>query len=290
MSSALESKIIYRIQNEIITNIDLKNEFKYLSAFNNELQNLDEEQIFNISKNSIIREKIKKTEILKHFKKLEIEKNYLDEIIKNMYVKLGLTTEKEFEDHLQKFNLELKDIEEKVKIDIFWNQLIMKKYGSKVEIDKKKIEGEIKDNRFLEVKSYHLLEMIFEIKNKDELTNKLNVIKKSIDKIGFENTVSIFSIGESSKIGGNIGWISEQSLNKLIRKNLSSINKGEISKPFMVPSGVLILKIKDIKKENKEINVELELKKAMTYQRSVQLQQYSKIYFNKVKRDLQISE
>ena len=288
--SALESKIIFRIENQIITNIDLKNEYKYLSALNNELQNLDEEQIFKISKDSIIREKIKQIEILKNFKSLEIEKNYLDKIIQNIYLRLNLASEKEFKDYLQKFSLTIEDIEEKMKIDLFWNQLIMKKYNSELEIDVKKIESEIKNNKIIKIKKYLLLEMIFELKNKDEFNKKLKLIKKSIDEIGFENATSTYSVAESSKIGGNIGWVSEQSLNKLIRKDLSSLNIGDVSKPFVVPGGVLILKIKDIKKENKEINMKLELKKAVDYQRNLMLQQYSKIYFNKVKKNLEISE
>jgi len=65
---AIETKIVRNIQNEIITNVDIKNEFRYLSALNNNLKNLKKEKIFNISINSIVNEKIKKIELLKYYK------------------------------------------------------------------------------------------------------------------------------------------------------------------------------------------------------------------------------
>tara|TARA_B100000787_G_C16184107_1_gene293575 strand:+ start:526 stop:1443 length:918 start_codon:yes stop_codon:yes gene_type:complete len=287
---ALESKIIYRIDSEIITNIDIKNEFKYLSALNTKLQNLNEEQIFYISKESIIREKIKKIELLKNFKNLVLKKEDSIGIIRNLYLKLNLKSEDELKIYLKNFNLNIQDVEDKIKIDIFWNQLIMRKYESKLEINIEKIENEIKKNNVRELKTYLLSEIIFEIENKTELKNKIDLVKKSINKIGFENTTSTYSVAESAKMQGDIGWVSEQSLNKVIRKNLSFLNVGDISKPVVVPGGILILKIRDIKKENKKINVKLELQKAINYQRNVLLDQYSKIYFNKVKKNLEISE
>ena len=262
----IESKIIYKIENEIITNIDVKNEFKYLSALNNKLLDLSKEKIFSISKDSIIREKIKKIEILKNFKSLEIKREYLNMILQNTYERLNLQSLEEFEKYLKNYNLELDDIEKKMVIDALWNELIIKKYNSKINIDVEKI------------------------KNKKEIEPQYNLIKQNINEIGFENTSSIFSISESSKVGGDIGWISEQSLNRKIRENFLSLNKGDISKPFIVPGGVLILMIRDIKEKSEKINEELELKKRFAYQRNQQLNQYSKIYFNKIKKNFEFNE
>ena len=136
----IESKIIYKIENEIITNIDVKNEFKYLSALNNKLLDLSKEKIFSISKDSIIREKIKKIEILKNFKSLEIKREYLNMILQNTYERLNLQSLEEFEKYLKNYNLELDDIEKKMVIDALWNELIIKKYNSKINIDVEKNE------------------------------------------------------------------------------------------------------------------------------------------------------
>ena len=287
---AIESKIIFKIENEIITNVDIKNEFKYLSALNNQLQNLDKEKIFNISKNSIIREKIKKIEILNNFKTLEIDQRYLKEIIENVYKRRNIKSLEEFKRYLTGFSLTLRDVEEKLKIDALWRELIIKKYASKIEINVEEIENEIKNNNYLRIKSYLLSEIIFEIKSNNELNSKYIEIKKSIEKIGFENTSSIYSISETAKIGGKIGWISEQSLNKQIKKEIISLQKGKISKPFIIPGGVLILKMNDIKEEDKDIDPKLELDKAVRYERNKQLNQYSKIYFNKIKKNLAFND
>ena len=123
---AVESKIIYKIQNEIITNIDIKNEYRYLLALNNELQNLSKDKIYNISKESIIRETIKKIEILKQFKNIDIEDKFLDKIIENLYLnKLKLNSYKEFKKYLQEYDLDITDIEKKIKIDALWTELIV---------------------------------------------------------------------------------------------------------------------------------------------------------------------
>ena len=204
---ALESKIIYKIDNEIITNIDIKNEFKYLSALNNQLKNLTQEQIFNISKESIIREKIKKNEVLKRFKKFEIDKKYLDKIVNNIYLSLELNTEEEFQFYLKKFDLEIKDIEEKIKIDALWNELIIAKYNSKININIEELKNEIQDSKLDETKNYLLSEIVFEIDSKEEINQKFNTIKKSIKEVGFKNTSSLYSMSTLTTSIGRFGGI-----------------------------------------------------------------------------------
>ena len=288
---AVESKIIYKIQNEIITNIDIKNEYRYLLALNNELQNLSKDKIYNISKESIIRETIKKIEILKQFKNIDIEDKFLDKIIENLYLnKLKLNSYKEFKKYLQEYDLDITDIEKKIKIDALWNELIVKKYNSKIEINVKSIKKEISNNKLLITKNYLLSEIVFEVASKKEIDKKYIEIKNSVIENGFENTALIYSIAETVKVGGKIGWIHESSLNKEIRESVASLNIGDLSKPFLIPSGMLILKINDIKQENKKVNTELELQKAINYQRNKQLNQYSQIYFNKVKKNIGFNE
>ena len=288
---AAESKIIYKIQNEIITNIDIKNEYKYLLALNNELQNLSEDKVYNISKESIIRETIKKIEVSKRFESLDIDKNYLDKIMENLYLnKLKLNSYEEFKNYLREYDLNIPDVEKKLKIDALWNELIVKRYNPKIVIDVESIKKEINDKKLLKTKNYFLSEILFEINNKKELKTKYTKIKNSVKENGFENTVSIYSIADTVKVGGNLGWINENSLNKEIKKNIETLNIGDLSKPFLIPGGVLVLKINDIKEENKEIDTELELKKAINYKRNKMLNQYSQIYFNKVKKNLELNE
>ena len=289
-ASSIESKIIYVIENEIITNIDIKNEFKYISALNSQLKNLPKEKIFNIARESIIREKIKKVEILKNFKNLDVNEEYLDLLIKNIYNNFKINSHEEFKNYLKNYNLEIRDIEEKVKIEALWNELIVKKYNSKININIEQIKKDIKNTKSLINKNYLLSEIVFEIKDTKKLNEKYILIKKSTEDIGFKNTASIYSISDTSKIGGNLGWINERSLSKVIYEKIFQLKKGEISKPLIIPGGILILKINDIKNETMKLDPEKELERIVSFKKNRQLNQYSKIYFNKIKKNQGFSE
>ena len=285
-AKSIETKIIYNIDNEIITNVDIKNEFKYLIALNNSLKDLDKERILSISKESIIREKIKKIEILKNFKVIELDTGYYELLLKNIYSRLNLRSIYEFEKYLKDYNLDINDIKKKIAIDALWNEIIVQKYSSKITINESKIKKEILKNSKVQLKEYQLSEIIFEVISKEEIERKYNEVIKSINEIGFENSAATYSFSESAKIGGDIGWVKENSLNKNIKKNINSLKIGEITKPIILSNGILILKLMNTKNTETSIDIEDELKNAINYERNRQLNQYSKIYYNKVKKNL----
>ena len=283
---AIESKIIHNIGSEIITNIDIKREFKYLVALNNSLKELDKEKILNISNESIIREKIKKIELLKNFKEIKLSEDYYKILLKNIYSRLNLKSINEFEIYLKDYDLKIDDIKTKITIDALWNQLIIKRYGSKIAIKESEIKKKILKNSKIQSREYQLSEIIFEVTSKEQIKRKYDEVVKSIDEIGFENTAATYSFSESSKIGGDIGWINENSLNNNIKKNITSLKVGEITKPIILSNGILVLKLKNTKNLETIIDMENELKKAIDYERNRQLNQYSKIYYNKIKKNL----
>jgi peptidyl-prolyl cis-trans isomerase SurA len=283
---SIETKIIHNIQNEIITNIDIKNEFKYLIALNNALKELNKEKILNISTESIIREKIKKIEISKNFKEIKLNDDYYELLLRNLYSRLNLKSIDEFEKYLENYDLKIIDIKKKITIDALWNELIIQKYGSKVTINVAAIKKEILKNSKIQSKEYQLSEIIFEVATKEEIEKKYKEVVKSINEIGFENSAAIYSISGSAKIGGDIGWINENSLNNNIRKNINNLQVGEFTKPIILSNGILILKLINTKKSETIIDTENELKKAINYERNRQLNQYSKIYYNKIKKNL----
>ena len=285
-SYSIETKIIYNIQNEIITNIDIKKEFKYLVALNNNLKNLKKEKILEISSESIIREKIKEIEISKNFKKIEINKQYLGFLLKNTYSRLNLKSLDEFSIYLINYGLTLDEIKKKITTEALWNELILRKYASQITINKEKLRNKILKDNNIQSKEFRLSEIIFEIKNKKDLEEKYKEIKKSINEIGFENSASIYSISESSKMGGDIGWINENSFNNKIKKKINYLKIGQISEPIILSNGVLLLKIVDSKNTKANLDQEAELKKAINYERNRQLNQYSKIYYNKIKKNI----
>ena len=283
---AIESKIIYNIGNEIITNIDIKREFKYLVALNNSLKELSKEKILNISNESIIREKIKKIEILKNFEEIKLSEEYYEILLKNIYSRLNMKSIYEFEIYLKNYDLTINDIKIKITIDALWNELIIQKYKAQISINEIEIRKEILKNSKVQSKEYQLSEIVFEVENKEEIEKKYKEVVKSIKEIGFENTAATYSFSASAKIGGDIGWINENSLNDNIKKNINSLEVGDITKPIVLSNGILILKLVNTKNLDTTIDIENELKKAINYERNRQLNQYSKIYYNKIKKNL----
>jgi len=283
---AIESKIIHNIGNEIITNIDIKREFKYLVALNNSLKELSKEKILNISNESIIREKIKKIEILKNFKEIKLDDDYYEVLLKNIYSRLNIRSINEFELYLKDYDLTINDIKTKITIDALWNELIIQKYKAQISINENEIKKDILMNSKVQSKEYQLSEVIFEVENKEEIEKKYKEVVKSINEIGFENTAATYSFSESATIGGDIGWINENSLNDNIKTNINSLEVGDISKPIVLSNGILILKLVNTRNLDTTIDIENELKKAINYERNRQLNQYSKIYYNKIKKNL----
>ena len=286
----IESNIIHRIQNEIITNIDIKDEFKYLLALNDQLKELSKEQILKISEESIIREKIKKIELSKQFEEIKVDEDYLKAYLKNLYTKLNLNTLSEFELYLKNFDITIDDVEKKINIELLWNELIIQKYSNQIKIDREQIKKKFQNKNTLKIREYQLSEIIFNVKNKDLIKEKYIEITKSINEIGFENSASVFSIADTAKIGGDIGWINENSINIEIKKNISKLKIGKISEPIILPNGILILKVVDIRNSQMKIDMEAEYNKAANFERNRQLNQFSLIYYNKIKKNLEVNE
>ena len=289
-AQTIETKIIHYIQGEIITNIDIKNEFKYLLALNDQLRELNKEQILKISEESIIREKIKKIELSKQFEEIKINNDYLKEYLKNLYSKLNLNSLNEFEQYLKNYDITLNDIERKISIELLWNELIIQRYNNQIKIDRKKIKNKFQNKNTLKLKEYQLSEIIFNVKNKNLIKEKYIEITKSINEIGFENSASIFSISDSAKIGGDIGWINENSINIKIKKNISGLEIGKISEPIILPNGIMILKVMNVRNSQMKIDMEAEYNKAANYERNRQLNQFSLIYYNKIKKNFGFDE
>ena len=286
--NALENKIVLKIDNNIITSIDIENEVKYLKVLNPKLKNLDKDKIFEIAKNSLVRENIKMIETSK-YQLQNLDEKYLENIMRNIYEGIGIESMDEFLDYISNYNINIETIKKKLEIEANWNRLIYQKFNPKLKIDKKKIKDEIKLNKSF-TNSYFLYEILFSAKKSDEANDKYNKIIESIKKDGFENAASIFSISDSGKTGGQLGWINERSLSKKILREISKIEKNEITKPILIPGGFLILYIKDIKKIKKEIDIEKEFTLMVKYLQNQQLNQYSNIYFNKIMKDLEINE
>ena len=285
-----ENKIIikFQIENEILTNLDFLNEEKYLLALNNNLQNIPKNQLKQLSRDSLIREKIKKIELSKYFD-FSKENKYEDELLKDFYKRLNFNNEKDFELYLKKYNLNIANIREKLKIESLWNELIFKKFSNQVNVNEEKLKKKLLLQKNL-MTEYNLSEILFEIKDNEKLDTKYKLILKNISETGFKNSANIFSISNSSKFGGDLGWINETQLNENLLNQIKSLNIKQLTKPIQVTNGYLIIKLNDKREKNIKIDFEKTLKKMILEEKNRQLNQFSLIYFNKIKQNTFVSE
>ena len=288
-SFSIENKILVKIDNQIITSLDVNNEYKYLIALNPNLKNSKKEDIIQLSKRSIINERIKKIEIEKNFNNPQIPEKFLDIILQNVYFKIGIENISDFKRYLSINDIDFENVKNKLEIEALWNELILIKFSSKININEDNLRKKIQEsNKFS--KSYLLSEISFEVSNLSDLKSKYTEIRDVIKNKGFDFAALKYSVSTTSKIGGKLDWINENSLNKQIKDAIKDLKINDFTKPINVSTGFLILKINDVKNTQIEVNVEDELKKLTNYEKNNQLNQYSKIYFNKVKKNLQIDE
>ena len=289
-AKSIQNKIIFKINNEIITSVDIENEINYLIALNPNLKNLSEKEILEISKKSIIQEKIKSIEILKTFENPSIPKDFLEKLIKNIYSKIGIEELDSFKEYLNLKKIDYEDVLKKIEIEALWNELIVSKFSHKVRVNEEDLKELLKKNINKETRSYLLSEIFFEISDSNKLETKYKEILNIINQKGFSNAALMYSISETAKIGGKLDWINENSLNKKIKKILLSKKINEVTEPIPVPGGFLILQINNIKKNVIKKDLNQELKKLIKINKNNQFNQFSKIYFNRVKKDLEINE
>ena len=288
---AKETHVVLKVNNEIITNIDIKKESRYLVALSPDLKNIDKKTLMKLSKDSIIREKIKENELNKFFD-LTKKNKFIDQIMRSYYQKMGIKTKDEFKNYLKNNNLKYDEVEYKIGLEAAWNDLIYNKFRNQIEIDKKKIEKELK-KIILEKKkqnSYFISEILFFAENYDELQKKTGEIYKSIKEVGFYKTAIIHSISDTKKIGGKIGWINESQLNQIIKKEIIKLKIGEYTKPITIPGGLLIVNLDDKKELETNTNFDEELKKKIFNEQNSQLKQFSEIHFKKIYKNSTISE
>ena len=285
---ANENKILFKVNNQIITTLDISNEINYLNSVNENFKNLKEEKIYQIAKDTLIREKIKEIFLLRNYKIVNLKDEDFERLILDNYSNLGIDNKTELNIYLRKFDLTDIDLKKKISINTFWSQYIYSKHFESININVNEIKKEILQND--KRKEILMSEILFSLENGENLEKKFSLIKKNIDENGFENSALIYSISETAKNGGEIGWVKESSINSKILNHISKLKISEYSQPIVVPGGFLILKIKEIKEIKRDINLQKELETIIRAKTNNQLNQYSNIFLNKIKKEIVINE
>ena len=283
-----ENKILVKVNNEIITTIDLLNEIQYLTLLNKNFNKLNDNEIYELSKNSLIKEKIKKIELEKNFKEIIIEDSYFNNLMKNYVKQFNFDTLEEFKIFLNVNNIKFEKFKKKTSIELLWNRLIFDKFNNNIKIDEEKIKQEILSQE--KKKELFISEILFTVEKKENLEKKYKEILNSIEKKSFETAASLYSIANTSKNGGEVGWINLSGMNKKIRENLILIKEDQITKPIVVPGGFLIIKINEIREVERLNDLDNQIKLITNQIINKQLNQHSIIYFNKIKKNIKINE
>ena len=286
-ANGTEVKILYKINEDVITTYDVENESNYLKTLNKNLENISKKELIETSIQSLIREKIKKNEIDRVFEinyEKAIKSDNINNLIKNFYSNLNFATENDFQEYLAKNGVSMFNLKKKFVIEQMWNQLIVNKYDNIIKINineiNRKVDKIISENN--EISSFDLSEIVFLEKNKKDNENKYLEIKKSIIEIGFNETAILYSISESAKLGGKIGWINENQISKKILDEIKKIDIGEYTEIINTAAGNIILKLNDKKKEKTVIDRQKEINKLIRFKRNQLLTEYSIIFYKEL--------
>ena len=285
-----EIKIKYKIDEYIITNIDILNEIKYLIFLRPNLSNIPEIEQMKISENSIVRGIIKKKELDKAFGEIR-SAGFLEEIKKKLFKFKNVNNENDFKILIKKSGIEYDKVIEKMKYEVLWNQLITKKFDSFVRIDEKGLREKLKYKILTNKKyEYNLSELLFELDESNSLKKIYGKILDNIKNEDFRLTVSKYSISESAIYGGESGWIKETLLSNDLNNILGKKKIGDLTDPIKMPNGFLILKINDKREIKQKINIDKELKDLINYEKNKQLNQYSLLFYKKLKQNVKIKK
>ena len=283
---ALENKILIKVDQKIITTIDILNEINYITSLNPSFKTADQNTKFEIAKNSLIKQALKEKEIYKIFKNIDLKEDDFKRILINQYSNKNLDNINSVEQYLKKFDLELSDLFEKTEVNTYWNEMIVQRFNKNININRDNIKENLLKNNFQ--KEFNLSEILFSISSDEKLEIRYNTIIEDINKNGFDATALKFSLSDTSSQGGLIGWVKESALNQNIIQILNEYQANMITKPIRIPSGFLILKINDIREINKYSNLDQEIEQIVKLQINNQLSQFSNILIEKIRKEVEI--
>lgn len=243
------TKIVVKIENEIITNYDIKSEI--LATLILTKKEINQKNIDDLKQNALenlIQNRLKKIELKNYnFTRNDSKINqYLNSISSNNIQNIKSL--------FQENGIDYKSFVDNIDIELKWRNLIFNNFSKKIEINLNDIDREVKkillNNENLI--SYNLSEI--EIKKSEE---KIIQVFNELKNTNFEDAVIKLSISSTSKNRGELGWVNSNLLSKEISETLEAMKIGEVSKPINRQDTVLFLKLNDKKIiENSKIDID----------------------------------
>ena len=283
--SAIESKILLKVEKKIITNFELKNKILSSLILNN--QDINQKNIDYLKKQTIdllILIKLKEIEIEKY--DLKINDNDLIKRLNDYLNKISSNNINRLKETFKNNGVDFEIFKKEVKTELMWQNLIYNIYSNQIFIDEESINLEVEKliNKKESIKEFRLFEIEILINNDKNDKKKIEDIEKQIENFGFENTAAKLSISSSASEKGDLGWINANSLSDEIYAIIKKMKIGEYSKPIFKTNSVLFLMIKDKKdSKSKSINRNKLKNQIMNRKKNELFNLYSQSHLSKIK-------
>ena len=244
-----ESKIIVKVDNQVITNYDLKNKILTTLVLTNEEINQE-----NINKTKPI---VLKSLIDLKIKENEIKKYKINATLIEIQNNLNLLANNDLESFKNKFlsnNLNYQIYKKDLETEIKWRKLIYILYKKKVIIDESEINLQLQkilNQKNKTNKEYKISELMISFSDEQDKQKKIQEVNDEINRIGFEKVLLKYNESLNKSNLGDLGWVNSQSLSKNILSEIKNLKINEISKPIIIGNNLLFLKIKNIRHNKK---------------------------------------
>jgi len=286
----IEDAIYATVANKAITHSDIINEIKIILILNGQSYSEDRKEILEkMAIKSVIKREIKKIEVEKYpqlkFKPSDLEKE-LNSLANNL--NLDLNTLK---DAFTTNEIDFSHVIEQMETELLWNTLIFEIYKNRITINKDEIDDQLskfQNQNKEKIEEYLISEIVIRSVEKDKIESEIKRIKDKISIEGFANVAMDVSISETSVSGGNLGWVSENSISEELKSKIAMTPIGNISEPIFLQEGILFFTVRDKRISNESRDLEEEKNRLVNAEKAKILRMHSLSHYDNVRRTISI--
>ena len=286
-NTEISDSLFMTIGDKAIAQSDIVNEIKILLILNNESYSDEKmEELHRLSVQSIIKRKIKEIEIERtdFFEFNQQDVNYeLKRLANNINVDLET-----LKNICESNELDFAIIEKNIQINLAWNSLIFQLYKDKISIDSDEIDEQLRISQGKKTEEYLISEIMIKPVEKNMVESEIKKLKDKIKIEGFESVAKRLSISKSALNGGDLGWLNENSISDKIKPEIVNTPVGELSKPILLPNGILLFQIRNKRKIDHNLSLEEKKDELVKFKKIKILKMHSLAHYDKVRRTIAI--
>ena len=286
----IEDAIYATVANKAITHSDIINEIKIILILNGQSYSEDRKEILEkMAIKSVIKREIKKIEVEK-YPKLKFKPSDLEKELNNLANNLNLDLNT-LKDAFITNEIDFSNVVEQMKTELLWNTLIFEIYKNRITINKDEIDDQLSkfQNQSKEkIEEYLISEIVIRSVEKDKIESEIKRIKDKISIEGFANVAMDVSISETSVSGGNLGWVSENSISEELKSKIAMTPIGNISEPIFLQEGILFFTVRDKRISNESRDLEEEKNRLVNAEKAKILRMHSLSHYDNVRRTISI--